>query len=174
MVTDKNLRANFWRRASATERAAWITAAGGIIAALVALAGGSSSGDSKPSPTATVTVTESHQGGSAGGGAPRPAATPTPSPSPAPTHTVTYKIGGTAERADLTYSTPSGQEQRDASVPWRRSFKDVREDTFDFFSIAAQNQGRGTITCEIYVDGVKVKAAESIGEFKTATCRYGF
>jgi serine/threonine protein kinase len=100
--------------------------------------------------------------------------TVTPPHPPRTTHTITYKIGGTSGRADVTYSTPSGSEQHDIDVPWQTSFKADEED-FDFPQILAGTKGGGTrtITCEIYVDGVKVKSGKSNGEFKNVTCRGG-
>lgn len=84
--------------------------------------------------------------------------------------TITYRISGTATKALITYSTPSGQEQQNgARVPWKRSFK-VKKDTFDVLTVSAQNSGGGTITCEIDVDGVKVKAAKSSGAYAIASC----
>lgn len=89
---------------------------------------------------------------------------------PKTTRSVTYKISGTAIKAMVTYSTPSGQEQQNgASVPWHKTFK-VKKDTFDVLTVSAQNSGSGTITCEIDVDGVKVKAAKSSGSYAIASC----
>jgi serine/threonine protein kinase len=100
--------------------------------------------------------------------------TATPTQPPRTTHTITYKVGGTSGRADVTYSTPSGSEQHDIDVPWQTSFKADEED-FDFPQVLAGTKGGGTrtITCEIYVDGVRVKSGKSIGEFKNVTCRGG-
>ncbi len=113
---------------------------------------------------------------STGTGTARPSARPSPSTGQSlqpTTRTVTYKIGGSADSTSITYSTPSGQEQANgAGVPWRKSFK-ARERGFDrSLFVAAQNQGGGgTITCEIDVDGVKVKSARSTGAYATATCQ---
>lgn len=73
-------------------------------------------------------------------------------------------------KALVTYSTPSGQEQQNgARVPWHRTFK-VKKNSFDVLTVSAQNSGGGTITCEIYVDGKKVKAAKSSGAYAIASC----
>ena len=89
---------------------------------------------------------------------------------PKTTQTITYRIGGSATKALITYTTPSGQEQQNgASVPWKRSFK-VKKDAFNMLTVTAQNSGGGTITCEIDVDGVKVKAAKSSGAYAIASC----
>lgn len=86
------------------------------------------------------------------------------------TRTITYRIGGTATRATISYMTPSGQEQQGgAHVPWHKSFK-VKKNAFDVLVLTAQQQGNGTITCEIDVDGKKVKAAKSSGPYTIATC----
>lgn len=84
--------------------------------------------------------------------------------------TITYRVGGTTSSADLTYSTASGQEQQqNASLPWKKTFK-VRRGEFAMIDISAQNQGSGTVTCEIDVDGVKVKAAKSSGQYAIVSC----
>lgn len=89
---------------------------------------------------------------------------------PSTTRTVTYKISGSATKALVTYSTPSGQEQQNgARVPWHKTFK-VKKGSFDVLVVSAQNQGGGTITCEIDVDGKKVKAAKSSGAYAIASC----
>ena len=87
---------------------------------------------------------------------------------PAGTHRVTYRIGGTASRAMITYVTPSGEEQRNgAHVPWHKTLK-VKD--FGMASISAQNSGSGTITCEIDVDGKTVKRSKSSGAYAIASC----
>jgi hypothetical protein len=83
-------------------------------------------------------------------------------------HAITYRIGGTASRALITYSTPSGQEQQNgAHVPWKHSMK---AKDFTMLSVNAQNSGSGTITCEIDVDGKKVKASKSSGAYAVVSC----
>jgi hypothetical protein len=96
-------------------------------------------------------------------------AAPTAKPS-STTRTVTYKIGGTATQALITYATPSGQEQQNgARVPWHKTFK-VKKGSFAVLVVSAQNKGGGTITCEIDVDGKQVKAAKSSGAYAIASC----
>jgi hypothetical protein len=86
------------------------------------------------------------------------------------TRLITYRVGGSADSADVTYSTASGQEQQQgARLPWTKSFK-VKRDAFTMVDISAQNQGSGTVTCEIDVDGVKVKAAKSSGQYAVVSC----
>jgi len=95
------------------------------------------------------------------------------------THTVTYKVGGTASYADITYSNASGDtaQQSDVDVPLRRKsdggegiqMHGVPEGTFLY--ISAQNgQSSGTITCTIEVDGIPVKTNQSSGGYTIATC----
>ena len=63
---------------------------------------------------------------------------------PKTTRTITYRIGGSATKALITYTTPSGQEQQNgANVPWHRSFK-VKKDSFNLLTVSAQNSGGGT------------------------------
>jgi|1185.fasta_scaffold987404_2 hypothetical protein len=104
------------------------------------------------------------------GGASRPAGGKTKAKPKSDLRTVTYRIGGTASRGDLTYSTASGMEQRQgARIPWKKTFK-VRRGEFTSLDVSAQNNGGGTITCEIDIDGAKVKAAKSSGQYAIASC----
>jgi hypothetical protein len=83
-------------------------------------------------------------------------------------HVVVYEMGGTAKKADLTWTTPSGVEQEgDAKVPWKKTLK-AKDGTA--ISISGQNKGGGTITCTITVDGEQVKAAKSKGLYQIASC----
>lgn len=101
------------------------------------------------------------------GGEPSKAAKAKPA-KPKSGHTVVYRIGGTATKALITYATPSGQEQKNgAAVPWRKT---LRTKDFEMLSISAQNQGGGTITCEIEVDGKLVKRSKSTGAYAIAMC----
>ncbi|WP_329239959.1 MmpS family protein [Actinoallomurus sp. NBC_01490] len=132
----------------------------GIAAGLLALAGCTPVADSADP---NIAATSSTRGGGS-------TAKAKGKPKPKTTRTLTYRIGGSATRASITYSTPSGQEQQNgARVPWKKSFK-IKKDTFDVLTVTAQNSGSGTITCEIDVDGVKVKAAKSSGAYAIASC----
>ncbi|WP_164717254.1 hypothetical protein [Actinomadura sp. J1-007] len=82
-------------------------------------------------------------------------------------HEITYRITGSAERGMMTYSTPSGQEQVTKPVPWAKRF---RAKAGEFLSISAQNEGSGTISCTITVDGKVIKRAKSSGEYTIAAC----
>ncbi|GAB3410806.1 hypothetical protein GCM10027569_26730 [Flindersiella endophytica] len=127
--------------------------------------------------TGQPSTVNTKQNNAADGVDPTVTVTVTPKVVPGAMHTITYKVGGTVKRANIGYSTPSGSEDRnDVRVPWEKTFK-VGEDTFDDPSLGAQNpwdsDDDGTITCEIYVDGVQVKAAESSGERADVSCRGG-
>ena len=82
---------------------------------------------------------------------------------------VTYKIGGSARTGDITYSTPSGQEQAgDERLPWRRTFTARKGEVL---YVSAQNAGAaGTVTCEISINGKTVKRARSSGAYAVVTC----
>jgi hypothetical protein len=100
--------------------------------------------------------------------APSPLATPTMPKLTAGQHQITYKVGGTATKALITYATPAGQEQQNgASVPWRKAFK---APDFSVLTVSAQNKGTGTVTCEIDVDGKTKKKSTSSGAYAVVTC----
>ncbi|MDL4821013.1 MmpS family transport accessory protein [Actinomadura opuntiae] len=91
-------------------------------------------------------------------------------------HTVTYQLGGTAKKGDITYSTPSGQEQQNgAKLPWKKTFTAGKAAMLD---VSVQNTAMtssgdlagGTITCKIYLDGKLVKQAKSSGQAAIASC----
>ena len=82
--------------------------------------------------------------------------------------TVTYRVNGTAARADLTYEASSGtSQQANVTLPWstNRPAK-----TGDFLYISAQNAGQtGCVNVEI-VSGDKVlKSTQSCGAFVIAS-----
>lgn len=83
---------------------------------------------------------------------------------------VTYKVTGTARRASLMYYNSSGgSEQRTVRLPWQMTFGP--EESEQFLYISAQNEGdSGTITCEILVNGHRVKRSTSSGAYVIATC----
>jgi hypothetical protein len=84
-------------------------------------------------------------------------------------HTVTYRVKGTTTRAALTYeNAQGGTEQTEVAVPWEKTFT---FDHGDFVYISAANRNdRGTIVCEIWVDGEKWKESTSQGAYTIATC----
>lgn len=90
--------------------------------------------------------------------------------------TVIYKVDGTARTADITYATPSGtSQQQGVDVPLRKksdSSEGIEVSMFrgDHLYISAQNNGSGTITCHILVDGREVASNTSSGEYAIASC----
>lgn len=86
------------------------------------------------------------------------------------TRTITYRVGGSASSGSITYSTPSGQEQQNGvDLPWKKTLK-VRKGDFAMLDVTVQNGGSGTVTCEIDVDGQKVKAGKSSGAYAIVSC----
>jgi|SRR3990172_6512500 len=85
------------------------------------------------------------------------------------TYRVIYKVTGTASRASLTYeNAQGGTEQTVVSIPWQES---MIVDSGDFLYLSAQNEGEsGSVTCEIWVDGVKWKESTSRGAYVIASC----
>ena len=91
----------------------------------------------------------------------------------ATTYTVTYRVTTNFNGADLTYRNATGDtEQIQDAVTnpvWEKTFTGTPG---QFVYISGQRTSRlvGTIRCEILVDGVVVKEAESRGEYVIATC----
>lgn len=82
---------------------------------------------------------------------------------------VDYVIEGTAQRVDITYENGSGNAEQlsDVPLPWEYSFDGA---SGDFLYISAQNQGEtGSVTCNIYVNGVLEETSTSSGRFVIST-----
>ena len=80
-----------------------------------------------------------------------------------------YKVTGTANTVDVTYSNESEgtSQESNVSVPWTYSF-DGEEGQFVY--ISAQNQGTsGSVTVTIYRNGKKIEKSTSNGAYVIAT-----
>jgi len=81
---------------------------------------------------------------------------------------VKYVVSGTASSAFITYSNEQGgTEQVDVMLPFIKEWE-AKEATSA--SIVAQNNGSGTITCEIWFRGEKIKTSTSSAQYGIATC----
>lgn len=86
------------------------------------------------------------------------------------TYSVKYVINGSAHRADLTYNNANDDTEQisSVSVPYEKTYT---MKPGNFLYISAQNQDEyGSIICEIWVDGKKVKTSTSNGAYVIATC----
>lgn len=91
-------------------------------------------------------------------------------PSRSDTYRIEYRVSGTTRSADLTYTNRTGDtEQADRQfTPWDLEF-DARSGQFLYIS-AQNNAESGTVKCQIFVNGIEVKQAESRGAYVIATC----
>lgn len=79
-----------------------------------------------------------------------------------------YTVAGTATKGLITYSTPSGQEQKNgAKVPWKKTFK---AKDGEILAVSVQNAGGGSVTCSITLDGKVIKKGKSTGSYAIASC----
>jgi Mycobacterium membrane protein len=79
-------------------------------------------------------------------------------------HHVEYRVSSARSANSITYTNETGDTAQDNGqhLPWTYDLGyDVPEGSWLYLS--AQNNGGGTITCEIVVDGVVVKNTESHG-----------
>ena len=88
---------------------------------------------------------------------------------------VIYSATGTASGATVTFSTPTGQEQHDVSLPLRSTAGDpgVRFDANpgDPLTILVQNTSdQGDVRCQIKVNGKVVADNTSGAAYGIATC----
>lgn len=85
------------------------------------------------------------------------------------THTVRYEISGTPYKISISYVNGTGaSEQRDVYGSWSVEY---RVKTWSYTGISVFNpNASGTITCRMFVDGILVQEAESVGGYKWARC----
>ena len=83
----------------------------------------------------------------------------------AATNTVTYVVTGSS--ADVTYG-PAGT-QLSGSVPMRKTAA-IPASPPDYYSIDAQLNGSGSVTCEILVGGSVISKASATGSYNIASC----
>lgn len=80
---------------------------------------------------------------------------------------ITYRVSGTANAASLTYTNAQGgTEQTTVDLPWEITMN-MPKDEFKY--ISAQNEGNGSIICEILINDNPYKSSTSNGEFAIAT-----
>lgn len=81
---------------------------------------------------------------------------------------VKYVVTGSAQTAFITYfNAQGGTEQVDVNLPFT---KEIRVTTGAALSLVAQNGGSGSLTCEIWVDGIKKKTSTSTAQYGVVTC----
>lgn len=120
-----------------------------LVIVVVAVAAGSSSSSPSPSPAAGAQQTQ--------------AAAPAATKSAAAAETVTYEVTGSY--ADVTYG-PAGSDFS-GSVPLHVT-KPIG--TPSYYSITAQLQGGGTVSCKILVGGKVISQATASGGYNIASC----
>ncbi len=84
-------------------------------------------------------------------------------------HRVEYRFSGTAYGGSVTYSTPTGQEQRDIALPGRVTY--TTGNSLQSWVSLIQNLGAsGSVTCAIIVDGKTVAENTSTAAYGIASC----
>lgn len=88
---------------------------------------------------------------------------------------VTYEVWGAADGTGVTYSTPTGMQQHDVTLPMQNTKGGVvsfQADSGTFLYLSAQIKGDvGFLTCKIAVDGVTLAENTSSGAYSIATCK---
>jgi hypothetical protein len=82
--------------------------------------------------------------------------------------TVTYAVTGSA--ADVTYG-PAGSSLS-GTVPMRVT-KDIPSSAPIYYSITAQLQGGGSVSCQILVNGTVISSSTATGGYNIAQCEIG-
>lgn len=84
-----------------------------------------------------------------------------------PPSVLTYKVYG-AKSGSITYNWVSGSTQETgAKLPWS---KETTED-IDFMYVSVQNNGGGSVACEILRDGNSIAKNIAKGSYAIATCQ---
>ena len=87
-------------------------------------------------------------------------------------HRIEYRMSGSLARTTVTYTNTTGDtEQFDTRLPWRRTY--VMEDVPCVYVAALSFGETGTLTCQIYLDGVLWKESTSSGTGAMVTCGGG-
>jgi len=81
---------------------------------------------------------------------------------------IKYVISGNASSALITYfNETGGTEQINVNIPFE---KILSVESGAALSLVAQNNGSGSITCEIWVDGEQTKTSTSTAQYGVVTC----
>jgi hypothetical protein len=83
------------------------------------------------------------------------------------THEIVYRVEGRTT-ASITYENENQDTSQEtgASLPWNYSFQ---SEEFAFAYVSAQNDGGGTITCMIEIDGQVAESNDSSGDYAICT-----
>jgi Mycobacterium membrane protein len=92
---------------------------------------------------------------------------------PSVTHSVVYELLGDEGVRNITYVADGAAiaQQRTATTPWTKSLQRTgAADENQFYSVTAQNAGRGTLRCRITVDGQVISDESVSGDQTMVTC----
>ncbi|SRR6266511_2991666 len=103
-------------------------------------------------------------GGTNGPGSDTPRGSP-----PSGLHDIEYLVTDAARANSITFQNENDDSSQDAGVdlPWHYDMTGIEEGAFLY--VSAQNDGGGTITCQILVDGVTAESNDSHGKYAICT-----
>ncbi|MFS4090994.1 hypothetical protein [Streptomyces sp. AF1A] len=130
-----------------------------VLGGVMSVAGGKS-GDK---PAAESRATASSDSGHGAKAAP-PSATRKKKPQKKKPQTVTYSVTGTAG-ADVQYGPAGSSAQGSVPMTVTKPLRDVQ-----YYSITAQLQGGGHVTCRLKVNGKVISQSTASGGYNIATC----
>jgi hypothetical protein len=133
-----------------------------VLAAIIGIGANTAGNHTKT--TATTPAASSAPAGQAQNQPPATSSAPAAAPTPAVQHTVTFVVTGAAD-ADVNYgqagSTIQGHAPMSVSQPLGNPL---------YYSISAQLQGDGQVSCEIQIDGKAISQATASGGYNIAMC----
>jgi hypothetical protein len=140
----------------------WPWIVGGVVLLIVLISAINSGGS--PAPTgatgAAPSAAPSSAPSAAGGGA--------ESSAPAASGVV-FEVTGSGRATSISYGTNGGVSQANGErLPWTESVE--ASDGFGVYSLTAQSNGSGEITCRITVDGEEIARQTSTGQYAVVSC----
>ena len=143
-----------------TRKWPWIV--GGAVLLIVLISAINSGGS--PAPTGTTGAAPSAAPSSAPSAAGGGAETSAPAASG-----VVFEVTGSGRATSISYGTNGGVSQANGErLPWTESVE--ASDGFGVYSLTAQSNGSGEITCRITVDGEEIARQTSTGQYAVVSC----
>ena len=140
----------------------WIVGAAVLLVLIISI---STSGGGTSTPTASSGASPA-----ASSSAAAPAAAAETTATSAAATGVVYTVSGSGKANNISYgeATKGISQANGERLPWTKST--AATEGFAIYSLVAQNNGSGEITCSITVDGKEIATNTSSGQYAVVTC----
>lgn len=144
----------------------WPWVLGGVVVLIVLIAAISGGGETA-APTGTTGAAPATSAPSAPSGAGD--GSDAPSSSAGASSGVVYEVTGSGRATSISYGGAGGISQANGErLPWTETADAA--DGFGIYSLTAQSNGSGEITCRITVDGQEIARQTSTGQYAVVSC----